>query len=183
MDLPTSHPTNPSLSSAPPHSISSPPSDSKSTKLPVSCFSPSSTLSPRSSKHPLPSSSGPWPTGPGVWLPTGYTMMKPVLSDPIALVRGDRFPTSSFSATLTTRGYHDTKREPNKCGLGGAFPKLLTRYLPRHHTFVSLVVLLLWYGTNIRFISIPSRVPLPSLFSKSGYRRWIDSRSRMKDMS
>lgn len=81
------------------------------------------------------------PTSPGLWLPAGYTMMKAVLSDAIALVRGDRFYTSSFSpSTLTAWGYQDTKRDPNNGGLGGAFPKLLTRHLPRHYAFVSFGV-------------------------------------------
>ena len=78
------------------------------------------------------------PTGPGLWLPAGYTMMKAILSDAIALVRGDRFYTSSFTpSNLIAWGYQDTKREPNNSGLGGAFPKLLTRHLPHHYTFVS----------------------------------------------
>ena len=42
-------------------------------------------------------------TGPGIWLLTGHTIMKAVLSDAIALVCGDKFYTSSFSpSTLTT---------------------------------------------------------------------------------
>ena len=81
------------------------------------------------------------PTGPGLWLPAGYTMMKAVLSDAIALVRGDRFYTTCFTPSfLTAWGYQDTKRDPNNGGLGGAFPKLLTRHLPRHYAFVSFVV-------------------------------------------
>jgi hypothetical protein len=67
-------------------------------------------------------------------------MMKADLSDAIALVRGDRFYTSSLSpSTLTTWGYRDTKREPNNGGLGGAFSRL-TRHLPRHYKFGSLAL-------------------------------------------
>ena len=62
--------------------------------------------------------------------------MKAVLRDAIALVRGDGLYTSSFSpSTLTAWGYQDIKREPNNGGLGIAFPKLLTRHLPRHCEF------------------------------------------------
>ena len=64
------------------------------------------------------------------------------LSDAIALDLRDGFYTSSFlPSTLTAWRYQDIKREANNGGLGGAFPKLLTRHLPRHYTFVSL-----WYS-------------------------------------
>ena len=99
------------------------------------------------------------PTSQGLWLPAGYTMMKAVLSDAIALVRGDRFYTSSFSpSTLTAWGYQDTKREAHNGGLGGAFPKLLTRHLPRHYTFVSFD-LPPPHGTNVPVIRT---APIPA---------------------
>ncbi|KAG6809292.1 hypothetical protein H0H92_000805 [Tricholoma furcatifolium] len=83
-----------------------------------------------------------------------------ILADAVALVRGDRFYTSSFTRersvitiinqylnttlanNLTTWGFYDCQRDPNN-GAGGAInmlnvdvglvvPKLLLRHLPRH---------------------------------------------------
>jgi linoleate 10R-lipoxygenase len=90
----------------------------------------STDMSTISSSTPASNAKLPSPTGPGFWLPTGHTMMKAVC--------GDSFYTSSFPpSTLTAWGCQDIKREPNNGGLGGAFPKLLTRDLHRYCTFVS----------------------------------------------
>ncbi|KAK1217118.1 hypothetical protein PQX77_020235 [Marasmius sp. AFHP31] len=64
----------------------------------------------------------------------GYTTTRAVLSDAIALVRGDRFFTTAFTpANLTTWGYQDCLRDPKNGGFGGEMPKLLMRHLPRHY--------------------------------------------------
>ncbi|KAJ7584626.1 heme peroxidase [Mycena floridula] len=78
------------------------------------------------------------PLAGGLRFSCGYTMTRAVLGDAIALVRGDRFYTTSFTpANLTTWGYQDTIREPNNGGFGGEMPKLLMRHLPRHYPFNS----------------------------------------------
>jgi len=75
----------------------------------------------------------------GLRFACGYTMTRAVLSDAIALVRGDRFATTSFTpANLTTWGFQDTMRDPHNGGCGGNLPKLLTRHLPRHYPFNSV---------------------------------------------
>ncbi|KAF9458998.1 heme peroxidase [Collybia nuda] len=79
------------------------------------------------------------PLSGGLRFACGYTMTRAILSDAIALVRGDRFNTTSFTpGNLTTWGYQDTLRNPNNGGLGGQMPKLLTRHLPRHYPFNSV---------------------------------------------
>ena len=88
-------------------------------------------------------------------------MTKAVLGDAIALVRGDRFYTTSYTpvrmyislffskinmylsfliskASMTAWGFQDCKRDSNNGGLGGNLPKLLARNLSRHYPFVSL---------------------------------------------
>ncbi|KAJ6583033.1 heme peroxidase [Mycena vulgaris] len=79
------------------------------------------------------------PLTPGLRFASGYTMMRAVLGDAIALVRGDRFYTTDFTpANLTAWGYQDCERDPNNGGFGGELPKLLMRHLPRHYPFNSV---------------------------------------------
>ncbi|KAJ6585690.1 heme peroxidase [Mycena capillaripes] len=79
------------------------------------------------------------PLSPGLRFASGYTMMRAVLGDAIALVRGDRFYTTDFTpANLTTWGYQDCEREPHNGGFGGEMPKLLMRHLPRHYPYNSV---------------------------------------------
>ncbi|KAF9258714.1 heme peroxidase [Marasmius fiardii PR-910] len=74
------------------------------------------------------------PLAGGLRFACGYTTTRAVLSDAIALIRGDRFYTTAFTpASLTTWGYQDCLRDPNNGGLGGEMPKLLTRHLPRYY--------------------------------------------------
>ncbi|THV00228.1 heme peroxidase [Dendrothele bispora CBS 962.96] len=69
----------------------------------------------------------------------GYTTTRAVLGDAIALVRGDRFSTTSFTpAHLTSWGFQDCQRDPNNGGFGGNLPKLLMRLLPRHYIYDSI---------------------------------------------
>ncbi|PPQ84052.1 hypothetical protein CVT26_013955, partial [Gymnopilus dilepis] len=69
----------------------------------------------------------------------GYTTTRAVLGDAIALVRGDRFYTSSFSPiNMTTWGFYDCQRDMNNGGMGGQIPKLLMRNLPRHFPWNSV---------------------------------------------
>ncbi|KAF5365312.1 hypothetical protein D9758_005455 [Tetrapyrgos nigripes] len=79
------------------------------------------------------------PLSGGLRFAAGYTMTRAVLSDAIALIRGDRFYTTAFTpANLTTWGYQDCIRDPNNGGLGGEMPKLLMRHLPRHYPYNSV---------------------------------------------
>ncbi|KAF5338872.1 hypothetical protein D9611_008746 [Ephemerocybe angulata] len=76
------------------------------------------------------------PLSPGLRFSCGYTMTRAVLSDAIALVRGDRFYTTSFTPEyLTTWGYHDATTRPDSGGFGAHLPKLLMRHFPRHYPF------------------------------------------------
>ncbi|KAF9257871.1 heme peroxidase [Marasmius fiardii PR-910] len=79
------------------------------------------------------------PLAGGLRFACGYTTTRAVLSDAIALIRGDRFYTTSFTpANLTNWGYQDCLRDANNGGLGGEMPKLLTRHLPRHYPYSSV---------------------------------------------
>ncbi|KAK7036088.1 heme peroxidase [Favolaschia claudopus] len=77
------------------------------------------------------------PLYPGLRFASGYTMVRAVLGDAIALVRGDRFYTTDFTpANLTTWGYQDCVRDPHNGGF--VVPKLLMRHLPRHYPYNSV---------------------------------------------
>ncbi|KAJ6476780.1 heme peroxidase [Mycena vitilis] len=79
------------------------------------------------------------PLTPGSQFAIGYTMMRAILGDAIALVRGDRFYTTDFTpANLTTWGYQDCERDMHNGGFGGELPKLLMRHLPRHYPYNSV---------------------------------------------
>ncbi|TFK63858.1 heme peroxidase [Pluteus cervinus] len=79
------------------------------------------------------------PLSAGLRFAAGYTMTRAVLGDAIALVRGDRFYTTDFTAAnLTVWGYQDCQRDPQNGGLGGEMPKLLSRHLPRYFPYNSV---------------------------------------------
>ncbi|KAJ7159748.1 heme peroxidase [Mycena filopes] len=81
----------------------------------------------------------PMPLQPGVRFACGYTLMRALLADAVALIRGDRFLTTDFTpANLTTWGYQDCQRDPRNGCFGGQLPKLLMRHLPRHYPFNSV---------------------------------------------
>ncbi|CEL62199.1 hypothetical protein RSOLAG1IB_10281 [Rhizoctonia solani AG-1 IB] len=74
------------------------------------------------------------PLGTGSGLCAGYTITRAILSDAIALIRGDRFFTTDFTPTnLTAWGIQDVARDPNNGAFGAYLPKLLMRALPRHY--------------------------------------------------
>ena len=70
------------------------------------------------------------PMTPGSGLCAGFTTATAILSDAVALVRGDRFYTVDYSpSTLTAFGYKETMNDPSIAG-GGMIHKLLTRAFP-----------------------------------------------------
>ena len=80
------------------------------------------------------------PMAPGSGLCPSYTVSRGVLSDAVALVRGDRYYTSSYTpAALTAWGYREASSDltiDNGC----VFYKLLTRALPNNFDPASVYV-------------------------------------------
>ncbi|KAH7928581.1 heme peroxidase [Leucogyrophana mollusca] len=69
------------------------------------------------------------PLSAGLRFSCGYTMTRAVLSDAIALVRGDRFFTTFYTpVSLTSWGFQDASTRPENGGFGGHLPKLLMRH-------------------------------------------------------
>jgi linoleate 10R-lipoxygenase len=67
----------------------------------------------------------------GAGLCPGYTISRAILSDAIALTRGDRFFTSDCTPyNLTAWGFADSQRDPNGPGNGSMLGRLLLRGLP-----------------------------------------------------
>jgi linoleate 10R-lipoxygenase len=62
---------------------------------------------------------------------TGYTISRAILSDAIALTRGDRFFTTDFTPhNLTAWGFADCQRDPNGPGNGNMLGRLILRCFP-----------------------------------------------------
>ncbi|KAF8809484.1 linoleate diol synthase [Phlegmacium glaucopus] len=71
----------------------------------------------------------------GAGLCPGYTISRAILSDAIALTRGDRFFTHDFTPfNLTSWGFTDCQRDPNAFGFGSTLGRLFLRHLPNHFT-------------------------------------------------
>ncbi|KAF8906299.1 linoleate diol synthase [Gymnopilus junonius] len=71
----------------------------------------------------------------GAGLCPGYTISRAILSDAIALTRGDRFFTHDFTPyNLTAWGFADCQRDPNAFGFGSTLGRLLLRTLPNNFT-------------------------------------------------
>ncbi|KAL9713581.1 hypothetical protein Ac2012v2_003192 [Leucoagaricus gongylophorus] len=71
----------------------------------------------------------------GAGLCPGYTSSRAILSDAIALTRGDRFFTHDFTPyNLTTWGFADCQRDPKGFGFGSQFARLLLRTLPSNYS-------------------------------------------------
>jgi hypothetical protein len=69
----------------------------------------------------------------GAGLCPGYTISRAILSDAIALTRGDRFFTHDFTPfNLTAWGFHDCQRDPGAFGFGSTLGRLFLRTLPEH---------------------------------------------------
>ncbi|KAL0953741.1 hypothetical protein HGRIS_004930 [Hohenbuehelia grisea] len=71
----------------------------------------------------------------GAGLCPGYTISRAILSDAIALTRGDRFFTHDYTPfNLTAWGFADCQRDPTAFGFGSTLSRLFTRTLPSHYT-------------------------------------------------
>lgn len=67
----------------------------------------------------------------GAGLCPGYTISRAILSDAIALTRGDRFFTEDFTPyNMTSWGFADCQRDPNGWGFGSTLGRLFLRTLP-----------------------------------------------------
>jgi len=71
----------------------------------------------------------------GAGLCPGYTISRAILSDAIALTRGDRFYTSDYTPfNMTAWGYADCQRQPSGAGFGSTLGRLLLRALPNDYS-------------------------------------------------
>jgi hypothetical protein len=79
------------------------------------------------------------PVEEGAGLCPGYTVSRAILSDAIALTRGDRFFTTGYTpANMTTWGLADCTRDPNGAGFGSMLGRLLLRALPDQYSEKSI---------------------------------------------
>lgn len=68
-------------------------------------------------------------------IPQAYTISRAILSDAIALTRGDRFFTIDYTPfNLTSWGFADAQRDPDGPGNGSMLGRLLLRTLPHEYT-------------------------------------------------
>ncbi|KAG2138289.1 heme peroxidase [Suillus clintonianus] len=75
----------------------------------------------------------------GTGLCPGYTISRAILSDAIALTRGDRFFTQDFTPyNMTAWGFADCQRDPDGYGFGSTLGRLLLRTLPNDYTADSI---------------------------------------------
>ncbi|KAL2821463.1 heme peroxidase family protein [Aspergillus cavernicola] len=87
------------------------------------------------------------PMVPGVGIAPGYTVSRAVLSDAVALVRGDRFYTKEYNArNLTNWGYNECKYDMD-VNQGCSFYRLALRAFPE------------WFKPNSIFIHYPMTIP------------------------
>ncbi|KAL0567802.1 hypothetical protein V5O48_014195 [Marasmius crinis-equi] len=71
----------------------------------------------------------------GAGLCPGYTISRAILSDAIALTRGDRYFTHDYTSfNLTSWGFADCQRDPEAFGFGSILSRLFIRTLPDQFT-------------------------------------------------
>jgi hypothetical protein len=71
----------------------------------------------------------------GAGLCPGYTISRAILSDAIALTRGDRFFTSDYTPfNMTAWGFADCQRDSTGAGFGSTLGRLFLRTLPEQYT-------------------------------------------------
>jgi linoleate 10R-lipoxygenase len=70
----------------------------------------------------------------GTGLCPGYTISRSILSDAIALTRGDRFFTEDYTPyNMTAWGFADCQRDVNGWGFGSTLGRLFLRTLPNDY--------------------------------------------------
>ncbi|KAH7927845.1 heme peroxidase [Leucogyrophana mollusca] len=70
----------------------------------------------------------------GAGLCPGYTISRAILSDAIALTRGDRYYTQDFTPyNMTAWGFADCQRDPEGYGFGSTLGRLFLRTLPEQY--------------------------------------------------
>lgn len=68
-------------------------------------------------------------------LSLAYTVSRAILSDAIALTRGDRFFTADYTSyNMTAWGFADCQRDPTAPGYGSTLGRLLMRALPNNYS-------------------------------------------------
>ncbi|KAH9455497.1 hypothetical protein Pst134EA_022959 [Puccinia striiformis f. sp. tritici] len=78
----------------------------------------------------------------GAGLCPGYTISRAILSDAVALVRGDRFYTDSATAdALTDWGLNDCQPDPREGSYGGMLQKLIINHLPNQYAYNDVALL------------------------------------------
>lgn len=92
--------------------------------------------------HPGLIAEQPKPSIAGSGLAPGYTISRAILSDAVALTRGDYFFTTGYNAgALTSWGFEDVQPEPENGSYGGMLGQLLQRTFPDYYTFNSTYAL------------------------------------------
>ncbi|KAK4702162.1 linoleate 10R-lipoxygenase, partial [Phenoliferia sp. Uapishka_3] len=82
------------------------------------------------------------PSMAGSGLAPGYTVSRAILSDAVALVRGDRYFTTDYTpASLTKWGFEDVQPDMAGGSFGGVLGKILMRALPTCYSFNSVYAL------------------------------------------
>lgn len=78
----------------------------------------------------------------GAGLCPGYTISRAILSDAVALVRGDRFYTDSATAdAMTDWGLNDCQPDPRDGSYGGMLQRLIINNLPNQYAFNDVALL------------------------------------------
>lgn len=78
----------------------------------------------------------------GAGLCPGYTISRAILSDAVALVRGDRFYTDSATAdALTDWGLNDCQPDPRDGSYGGMLQRMIINNLPNQYAYNDVALL------------------------------------------
>lgn len=97
------------------------------------------------------------PMVPGAGLLPGYTISTAILSDAVALVRGDRFYTVDYTTgNLTNWGYNEVSSDPD-VAYGGVVYKLFHRAFPG------------WFASNSAYAMFPFTIPEESKVIHEGF--------------
>jgi hypothetical protein len=113
----------------------------------------------------------------GAGLCPGYTISRAILSDAIALTRGDRFYTSDYTPfNMTAWGFADCQRDPTGAGFGSTLGRLFLRTLPEQYTSNSVYT---WFPlmtpgsmkTHLTKLNLVGRYDIKRPGVEASYRR------------